>query len=319
MSAYGTGRNDPRASTTDPDSGNVKAQVDIKEELKHVKKSLWGEMSALSGVVLAGVIALVIFSIGLYVYMNLIPPKHVVVQDDAGIFTDDQLEELEDFAEDLKKAHDINIVIATTRNNPRGTSDEDCKAYAADIYKEHCISTSMQDNSGFCIYIDLTIDQPGSRFFWLYTYGTAYFSVTDEDCNMLFSRYKGELQTQEYFVAIYNIMCDLDAVDYHSTGLVMTYGSSIIIPMILALIITFACTHKGKLDTIPKSVQYIDRSKCKTIEQSDEYVRQSTRVYRNESSSGGGGFHGGGFSGGGGGGFGGGGGGGHSGGGGGRF
>ena len=299
---------DPRASTTDPNT--VQAQVNIKEELKNVKKSIWGEMNAVSGIWLAVIIALVIGSIALFIFMNIQPPKHVVIEDDAGIFTKGELEEL---AKDLKNGHDINIVIATTRDNPYGLSDDACKDNAAAYYKENCIKTSMQDNSGFCLYIDLTQDVPGQRFFWLYTYGTAYFSVSDEECQMLFNRNRSSLQNEDYFVAIYNLMCDLDEYNFHSTGLVVVYSVCIIIPLLLAAIVTLICTFARSLDKKPQSVEYIDRSSCNTVDRTDNFLRKTTRVYHTSSSSGGGGgggFHGGG---------GGGGGGGHSGGGGGRF
>ena len=146
-----------------------------KTTLTNVKKSLWGEASAVSGLVLFLIVALVIGSVAAFIYMNRIPPKSSLIKDDAGIFSATELEELNKLAEELKDNNDINVIIATTRNNPRGTSDEACKSYAETIYKENCISTSMQDNSGICIYIDLTLDKPGQRFFWLYTYGTAYY------------------------------------------------------------------------------------------------------------------------------------------------
>ncbi len=304
-----TRNQNPQASTTD--TPKVRADVNIKEELSQVKKSLWGEMNAVSASAMAIIAVIVIASIALFIYMNLIPPKHVYIEDDADIFTEEELEELEDLAKDLKKSHDINIVIATTRDNPKGVSDDDCKDYAAEIYKEHCIHTSMQDNSGICLYIDLTVDKPGSRFFWLYTYGTAYFTVDDDDCSRLFGMYRDELSSEQYFTAIYNLLIDLDEYDYHSFGLILTYGACLIIPLILAGLVTLFCTISKKLDKAPASVEYIDRKNCMTIEQSDTFLRKSTRVYQSSSSAGGGGggFHGGG----------GGGGGGHSGGGGGRF
>ena len=112
-----------------------------RENLANVKKSIWGEINALSGLVIAGIAAIVILAIAAFIYMNRIPPKRVVVMDDADIFTEGQIEELEDLANDLKKSKDVNVVIATTRHNPHGTSDDDCKEYAADIYKEYCIIT----------------------------------------------------------------------------------------------------------------------------------------------------------------------------------
>lgn len=283
------------------------------EDLKNVKKSILGEFNALSGTVMALVIAIVIISISAFVFMNRVPPKKVVIEDEAEIFSDEELEFLEEAAEELKEEKNINVVIATTRDNPNAESDEGCKDYASDIYKDHCIPHPLQDNSGICIYIDLTLDYPGGRYFWLYTYGTAYFAVSDEECQGIFRSHRDELSDGFYSDAVEDIMDDLMDYEYHATGLAIIYGCSIIIPLIIAFIVAFVCTYSGKLDAVPKSEKYLDRAESTPIEKEDELLRKSTRVYHNSSSSSGGisgGFGGGGF---------GGGGGGHSGGGGGRF
>jgi hypothetical protein len=273
----------------------------VKEDLSHVKKSIWGEMNAVSGIVLLVMVAIVVFSIAAFIFMNTRPPKKVEIIDDAEIFSDLELDMLEDLAKDLKKEHDINVVVATTRDNPYGLTDSDCKKHAASIYKSNCIHTSMQDNSGFCIYIDLTQDVPGGRFFWLYTYGTAFFTVDNEECNTLFTRYKKDLQNENYFDAISSILEDLDEYDFHSTGLVVTYGACIIIPLIIAGLVTLFCVANKKLDPKPNSSEYIDREQSKTLEKSDNFIRKTVSVYHTSSSSGGGGGGGGGHSGGGGG------------------
>ena len=284
------------------------------EDLKNVKKSILGEFSALSGAFMALVIAIVIFSIGAFIFMNRVPPKKVVIEDEAEIFSESELEDLEEAAEALKDENDINVVIVTTRDNPNAESDEACKDYASKIYKKHCIPHSLQDNSGICIYIDLTLDYSGGRYFWLYTYGSAYFAVSNDECQQIFQHHRSDLQDEDYAEAVEAIMDDLMEYEYHMTGLLIIYGCSIIIPLIIAFLVAFVGTYNGKLDAVPVSSKYLDRKASTAIEREDEVLRKSTRVYRNTSSGGGGGFVGGG-----GGGFSGGGGGGHSGGGGGRF
>ncbi|MCR5274724.1 MAG: TPM domain-containing protein [Clostridiales bacterium] len=128
------------------------------DELKYTKKSLWGELNALSGVALAVIAGIVILSIAAFIFMNRIPPKRTKIIDDAGIFSSEEYADLEDAAEKLKDDNDINVVVVTTRDNPNGTDDSDCRKYAANVYKKYCIHTSMQDNSGICILIDLTLD-----------------------------------------------------------------------------------------------------------------------------------------------------------------
>lgn len=116
------------------------------EDLKNVKKSILGEFNALSGALMALVIAIIIVSIGAFIFMNRVPPKKVVIEDEAGIFSEDELEALEEAAEALKDENDINVVIVTTRDNPNAESDEACKDYASKVYKKHCIPHSLQDN-----------------------------------------------------------------------------------------------------------------------------------------------------------------------------
>lgn len=284
------------------------------EDLKNVKKSILGEFNALSGALMALVIAIIIVSIGAFIFMNRVPPKKVVIEDEAGIFSEDELEALEEAAEALKDENDINVVIVTTRDNPNAESDEACKDYASKVYKKHCIPHSLQDNSGICIYIDLTLDYPGGRFFWLYTYGSAYFAISDEECQQIFQLHRSWLEKGDYAVAVEAIMGHLMGYEYHMTGLLIIYGCSIIIPLIIAFLVAFVGTYNGKLDPVPDSKKYLDKQSSTQISRTDDVIRKSTRVIRNTSSGGiSGGFSGGG------GGFSGGGGGGHSGGGGGRF
>ena len=189
------------------------------ENLSSVRKSLWGELNATSTVAIVVMVAIIIASITAFIFMCIKPAKHVYVLDDADVFSGVERQKLEELAQELKEECDVNVVIATTRNNPKGTSDSACKKYAEEIYQNHCISTPLQDNSGFCLYIDLTVDKPGSRFFWLYTYGTAYYSVSDEECQKLFSAHRDELSNEYYYEAITGIMRRLTNTDFHSSGL----------------------------------------------------------------------------------------------------
>lgn len=270
------------------------------------KISFFGELSMMSIMGTAGLIALVIACFAFYGFMSSSPSKKVRVDDDADIFTSREISELEDMAERLSRAEDINVVIVTTRDKGRGysNSDEDCAKFAGDYYSRTCIKTSLVNNSGICILIDLTLDSPGNRFFWIYTYGTAYFAIDDDECYELFSSQRNLLGNEEYFDAISNIMDDLRDYNYESTALVTFF--CLIIPAGLALLITAIATTPRSLDKKPESKFY--QTPDSSIVLNDRVTK--TRKIRHESSSGGGYSGGGGFSGGGGG---------HSGGGGGRF
>ena len=280
---------------------------------------MFGEFSLLSTGMLIGLIALCVLSMVFYVYMSMSTPKKVVVDDNAGIFTKQEIKTLETAAKKLSKSKDINVVIVTTRDKNADLkggrytdSDEDCNQFAKDYYDSKCVTHQLRDNSGICILIDLTIDEPGMRYFRMYTNGTAYFAVSNEECDSIFRSYKAELTAGEYSEAL-NLVFDR-LHHYSFSSLAFVTFICLILPMLFAFIISFLSLRKGKLDPAPQYKEYLEGTN--QVESNENFLKQKVVVtYDSDSSSGGGGF-----SGGGGGGFsGGGGGGGHSGGGGGRF
>lgn len=274
------------------------------------KISIWSELSGASIGVGIGLLVIVIVAVFFYIFMNLSPAKKVRVDDFAGVFSEQEEKELFDLADSLSKEKDINVVIVTTRNKGDGytNSDEDCAKYAGDYYMRNVNTVPLQNNSGICILVDLTIDKDGQRFFWLYTYGTAHFAVSDEECQRLFYRNKEQLGRGEYATALSNVVRNLNEYSYKGYGAIVFF--TIIIPILGAWIITKMATPSRKLDPAPATSQY-RISSPKAVTGSDHFLRQTVVRMESSSSSGGGG---GGFSGGGGGG-----GGGFSGGGGGRF
>ena len=277
---------------------------------KNTKLSIWSELSGASVGVGIGLLVLVIFAIGFYVFMNLSPAKKVRVDDHAEIFTEAEEKELMELASKLSSDKDINVVIVTTRNKGDGytNSDDDCARYAGDYYMRNVNTVPLQNNSGVCILVDLSIDEDGQRFFWLYTYGTAHFAVSDDNCSRLFYNNKELLGRKEYAHALSNILDSLGNYSYQGYGAIVFF--TIIVPILAGLLITKIATPSRKLDPVPAMSTYSVTDSMKAIQNTDIFKYRT--VVRMESSSSGGG--GGGFSG-----CGGGGGGGFSGGGGGRF
>lgn len=282
-----------------------------KTNSSNQKLSIWSELSGASVGVGIGLLVLVIFAIVFYVFMNLSPAKKVRVDDYAEIFSEEEESRLGELAARLSADKDINVVIVTTRNKGDGytNSDHDCEKYAGDYYMRNVNTVPLQNNSGVCILVDLSIDEDGQRFFWLYTYGTAHFAVSDDNCSSLFYNNKELLGRKEYAHALSNILEKLGDYSYKGYGSIVFF--TIIIPILAALLITKLATPSRKLDPVPAMSTYKVRDPNQDILKTDTF-KYSTVVHL-ESSSGGG------FSGGGGGGFSGGGGGGFSGGGGGRF
>ncbi len=254
-----------------------------KKNSGNSKISFFGELSMMSVMGTIGLIALVIACFAFYGFMCSSPSKKVRVDDDAGIFTSGEIRELEEMAERLSRKEDINVIIVTTRDKGRGysNSDDDCAEYAGDYYADTCIKTSLVNNSGICIFIDLTLDSPGNRFFWIYTYGTAYFAIDDDECYELFASQRSLLRDEEYFEAISNIMDDLDDYDYESTAAVTFF--CLIIPAGLALLITAIATSARRIDKKPESKTYSTPDSSITLK--DKVIK--TRKIRHESSSGG--------------------------------
>ena len=281
---------------------------------KDYGKSLFAELGLASYGIIALIVAVIVLSISFFIAMYQSPKKIVSITDDAEIFTRQELKDIEELAEKLSKRDNINVVIITTRdkkdsirNHKKYTnSDEDCNDFAADYYSQEAVKHNFRDNSGICILIDLTLDYTGGRYFRLYTNGTAYYAISDDDANDIFRSHKDALSNEEYGEAIYDVLKDVSKYDFND-GFVFFMGNvALLFAIPLAWLMMLAFSHSRKLDKIPGSSQY--RVKRDTSGFKDTFINStSTTVRISSSSSGGGG--GGGFSGGGG----------HSGGGGGRF
>ena len=281
-----------------------------------IKRSIFSEFSAVSGLAALGIIAFIILCVVLYVYMLMPTKKISVVTDDADIFTRNELQDIEDLADKIRKKENLNVVIITTRHKGRGytDSDEDCQRYAGDYYQKKAVDSVFRDNSGICILVDLTLDYDGGRFFWLYTYGSAYYCIDDDTVTDIFRSHKSQLQAGEYADAIEDILND--AAREHnggSTGRGFNFWL-LIIPAGLAFVAAFIASKGRILDKKPATKEYLKLGETEKYTDQEEDTVTNTRTYvtyASESSGGGGGFSGGGggFSGGGG----------HSGGGGGRF
>ncbi len=278
---------------------------------KGPKLSVLSELNGASIGVGIGLICVIIASLVFYIFMNLSPKKTVKVVDDADLFTSQELDDITDAAKKLSKEKDINVVIVTTNDKGKkySNSDADEKRFAEDYYMDNVKTVPLQNNSGVCILIDVTLDYQGGRFFWLYTYGTAHFAVSDDDCYSLFRKYLSELGSGEYGTAVEGITKDLNDFSYQSYGAIVFF--TIIIPVGMSLVMTGLASPRRRLDKLPAISTYSIPG-TNRVEMNDIFKSKSV-IHHTSSSSGGG------FSGGGGGGFSGGGGGGFSGGGGGRF
>ena len=285
---------------------------------KKVKRSMWAEFSLLSSGMLIALVVMCVVCIAGYIFMAIPPAKKVVIDDNMDLFSAAEEKEIKAAATKLSKAKNLNIVVVTTNDKNHdmkgsykySNSDEDCDKFAADYYKDKCVDHTLKDNSGFLVLIDLTIDEPGQRYIRIFTNGSAFYTVNNDECVSILYSFRSDLQDE--LIGIFNKLGNYTYANYALTAFI-----SIFVPALIALFASAITLRKGKLDPAPKYQQYLEGKG--DLETSETFLRQKVIVtYDSDSSSGGGG---GGFSGGGGGGFsgGGGGGGGHSGGGGMRF
>lgn len=300
-----------------------------------MKKSAFAEFGLLSKAVLAAVIALMVASISLYIFLVHVPPRKVVIQDEADIFTAEEEEDLYESAKRLSDEKDINVVIVTVE---KGWGDQYSISYAERRYFSALGADQLRDNSGLEIYIDVLPDTSGGRFFRIVTNGSVYYSVSNSTVDSMFMQNREALKRGNYKAAIDNILPRFYAYDYELHSVVAVNILTVLIPLIGAVGITYLKTRPNKLDKRPGAANYkgepkIIRLKDKLIDKEVIYDPNGfdnpdrfkglpePREFGGHSGfhGGGGGFHGGGgggFHGGGGGGFHGGG---HTGGGGGRF
>lgn len=268
---------------------------------KDYKKSIMAELNAVSIGLISLMVAIIILCTGIYILMNTHADKYVFVNDEAKIFTPEEIRTIKRNAQRLSDDKDINVVIFTTKHNGFGYSDDndDYARVASDMYKSECIDSSFRDNSGIVIMIDLTEDAPGRRFFWIYTYGTAYFTLDDDECNSIFGRYRRDLTEERYSRTVNNILDDLDGYNWHGGGVIFTYFLSLVVPLAAAFVLTIIFFRKNKLDKRPDTAHY--RQGFVNLGTSDKFRNRTVTVTYSSSGGGHGGGGGGGHSGGGGG------------------
>lgn len=224
-----------------------------QEQKVRFKKSIFAELNSLS--ITAGIMIflLMLACIAGYIYLLVPTPKTVRIEDGADVFTQEEIEDLKDAAKDLSKRRDMNVIIITTRDKGAGysDSDEDCAEYCLDQYDEIVRKNTIKDNSGMCIFLDLTHDAPGERFFWMYTYGSTYLAISDSAINNIFARAKSNgLEDLDYARAMNFI---IDEVGSHAWNKESELGGTIvaaIIPLVIAIMI-YKKTGKVVIDKKP--------------------------------------------------------------------
>ena len=266
------------------------------------------ELRGLSLLVILLVFAILSGSILLYLFMLKVPDKRVVIDDQMGLFSEQELAVLEEAAEELSNKHNINVAIVATNDKgyKYGNNESGERDYADDYYRETFRSNPLQDNSGFVFLVDLTYTSLGMRYFYIYTYGTAHYTVSNSEVEKIVRNHEDDLVEGRYASAFSGMIDDLDARDYTSPGLIITWVMLLLVPLIVAIVFYLRFFKTKSLDDYPKSETFLNGKLCKSVETKDTFVSMmTTKVKRSPNYSGGnhggiGNLGGGGFSGGGG-------------------
>ena len=226
---------------------------------KKLKKSIFAEFSLLSAGSLILILGFIAACVVFYVYMATPPAKKVKLNDYARVLSDEEEAALLEKAKHLSSDEDINVLIVTTRAKGQGytDSDEDCARYAGDYYKANAMSKYFKDNSGICILMDFTLDYPGGRFFWIYTYGTAHYSMPDTVINRMFREQMSRLADGDYSGVITTILEQMDEGKIRSNGIWGLYLILAVVPLVLAGLTVYRALKAGKLDPAPDSSAYM--------------------------------------------------------------
>lgn len=223
-----------------------------QEQKVKYKKSIFAEINSLSITAGIGILILMLACIAGYIYLIIPTPKKVLIDDSAEVLTKEEEEDLEDLAEDLSSRRDMNVIIITTRDKGKGytDSDEDCAEYCLDQYDKIVRKNKVKDNSGMIIFLDLTIDEPGERFFWMYTYGSTFLAIDDNEINRLFEMAKPGLEEQDYEEAFESILKEVKSRRWNKEKELSGTVVAAVIPVVLAIII-YKKTGKIIIDKKP--------------------------------------------------------------------
>jgi len=282
-----------------------------KVETTNFRRDLGKELALLSYSLWAIFAVAVVFSIFLYIFMVIPPPKKARLEDQGNLFSVEEQEKIERMAKSISSEKDINVFIYTeaSRGNFSSVTDAEIQVKVDRKYREMADIIFLKDNSGIMVYID-----EQERYFYIFTYGTAHASVTDSECDRIFRSVKNTLSAGNYGQATIKSLESIEEHSFTSGLLTITYVAMFVLPPVLALLLVMWLVRKRKTKSATNSKTYLDQNNSQVYQNSDTYTRQMVDVRYVSSSSGGSGFSGGG------GGFsGGGGGGGRTGGGGGRF
>jgi len=236
--------------------------------------SLFSEFSILSVFVIGLMVLFAILSLALTVWMAIPPPKEARLEDEAGIFTEEESQRLLRKMKSILREKEINVMVVTVSDKGSDYYEKDEQEsirYAQDRYMELSHFEKFRDNSGVLILLELDEDY---RFFYVVTFGTAKSSVTNAECRRIFLSQKDHMEEGRYFDAIKNSLNQVKSHDFISLLLILTYASFIVLPIAITIIsIRFVILKKRGKKTADDIDTYLDRNSLTNLKRTDNFIR----------------------------------------------
>ncbi len=238
------------------------------------KISIFSEFSALSALVIGLMVIFTLVSLALTVWMVIPPPKEARLEDEAGIFTQEESQELLEAMKSIRSENEISVIVVTVSD--KGThymkKDETGSIrYAQDRYTKLAHFEKFRDNSGVLILLDLDGEY---RYFDIITFGTARTSITDAECRSIILSQQDLLEEKLYSDAVSNTLRQIDNHEFESPLLILTYASFIIIPIAITAIVIGSVLNRHRSKKEQDDIDtYLDQRSLTSLKGTDNFER----------------------------------------------
>lgn len=228
---------------------------------------------------IATIAVLIVMLIMLGAFPALCLDTSLKVYDEASLFTDSELSQLQERAQELSEGKNLDVVILTINDAQGKTS----MAYADDYYDYNGFGYGG-DNSGLLLLIDMD-----NRKSWISTTGRAIHYFNDSAINNILDNITGYLSDENYASAADTF---LDKVESTPTNGFEKSAQNILIYLLVAIGVAGICVgimsinNKGRKTTNHDT--YLDKNSIVLSDNRDIYIRTAVTKRHIDTSSGGG-------------------------------
>ena len=214
------------------------------------------------------VVAVLVFSLTLFILMYFPTKKVVCVQDNYQVFREDKLEEMTIVCEKLAKEKNINVVVTsaiTHTYRDLASTDQAQKDLADAIYREKCGNPFIGDVSGICIVVDPSRTDSRVR---LFAYGSATLGDSSEARRIMEESLRSDYAKQDYAqYTIDGIRQIRQTCSFHGKAEILIFVACFVFPLLFAAAVTRVAFAKKEYGAAPTSLEY--RAARKTVERKD--------------------------------------------------